>query len=196
MKLNQATRCLLGRLTKFTIYFLQLILNVRVNNRELWQFMFHEVSYNHDSQNSFSVYHDSRTPKMVNHGVTKIPLPPPSSANWLRVWRLQMNGLPLCHRQFFQKKKLPNSICKTKGIRSLVLNRVAKSANFVLNRVRFWGLQRHTSTETLPLSTPQGGTAVTIPLYWLYDATRYGENFVERLKGNSLSTSLNHFNLN
>ena len=37
VKLNQATRCLLGHLTKFTIYFLQLILNVRVNNRELWQ---------------------------------------------------------------------------------------------------------------------------------------------------------------
>ena len=73
--LNQATRCLLGRLTKFTIYFLQLILNVRVNNRELWQFLFHEVYYNHDSQNSFSVYHDSRTPKMVDHGVTKMPLP-------------------------------------------------------------------------------------------------------------------------
>ena len=43
VKLNQATTCLLGRLTKFTIYFLQLILNVRVNNRELWQFMFREV---------------------------------------------------------------------------------------------------------------------------------------------------------
>ena len=82
VKLNQATRCLLGRLTKFTIYFLQLILNVRVNNRELWQFMFHEVYYNRDSQNSFSVYHDSRTPKMFDHGVTKIPTkiathPPP-----------------------------------------------------------------------------------------------------------------------
>ena len=77
VKLNQATRCLLGRLTKFTIYFLQLILNVRVNNRELWQFMFHQVYYNHDSQNSFSVHHDSWTPKMVDHGVTKIPLPPP-----------------------------------------------------------------------------------------------------------------------
>ena len=76
VKLNQATRCLLGRLTQFTIYFLQLILNVRVNNRELWRFMFHEVYYNRDSQNSFSVYHDSRTPKMVDHGVTKIPLPP------------------------------------------------------------------------------------------------------------------------
>ena len=37
VKLNQATRCLLGHLTKFTIYFLQLILNVRVNNRQLWQ---------------------------------------------------------------------------------------------------------------------------------------------------------------
>ena len=79
VKLNQATRCLLGRLTKFTIYFLQLILNVRVNNRKLWQFMFHEVYYNRDSQNSFSVYHDSLTPMtpMVDHGVTKIPPPPP-----------------------------------------------------------------------------------------------------------------------
>ena len=46
VKLNQATRCLLGRLTQFTIYFLQLILNVRVNNRELWRFMFHEVYCN------------------------------------------------------------------------------------------------------------------------------------------------------
>ena len=54
--------------------FLQLILNVHVNNRELWQFMFHEVYYNHDSQNSFSVYHDSRTPKMDDHGD---PPPPP-----------------------------------------------------------------------------------------------------------------------
>ena len=77
VKLNQATRCLLGCLTKFTFYFLQLILNVRVNNREHWQFLFREVYYNHDSQNSFSVYPDSRTSKMVNHGITKIPLPPP-----------------------------------------------------------------------------------------------------------------------
>ena len=38
--------------------------------------MFREVYYNHDSQNSFSVYHDSRAPKMVDHGVTKIPLLP------------------------------------------------------------------------------------------------------------------------
>ena len=75
VKLNQATRCLLGHLTKFTNYFLQLILNVRVNNREAWQFMFHEVYYNHDSQNSFSVYHDSWTPKMVDHGITKIISP-------------------------------------------------------------------------------------------------------------------------
>ena len=55
VKLNQPTKCLLGHVTKFTIYFLQLILNVPVNNQELWQFMFHEVYYNHDSQNSFSV---------------------------------------------------------------------------------------------------------------------------------------------
>ena len=79
VKLNQATRCLLGHLTKFTIYFLQLILNVRVNNRELWQFMFHEVYYNHDSQNSFSVYHNLWTPKMVDHGIMKIPLHPPQA---------------------------------------------------------------------------------------------------------------------
>ena len=87
VKLNQATRCLLGRLYQFTIYFLQLILNVRVNNRELWQFMFHEVYYNHDSQNSFSVYYDSRTPKMVDHGVTKIPLPTPRLYRRLEVRR-------------------------------------------------------------------------------------------------------------
>ena len=36
--------------------------------------MFHGVHFNHDSQNSFSVHHDSRTPKVVDHGVTKIPL--------------------------------------------------------------------------------------------------------------------------
>ena len=50
--------------------------------------MFHGVHFNHDSQNSFSVHHDSRTPKVVDHGVTKIPLPisplpppPPSTSN-------------------------------------------------------------------------------------------------------------------
>ena len=40
--------------------------------------MFQGVHFNHDSQNSFPVHHDSRTPKMVGHGVTKIPLPPSS----------------------------------------------------------------------------------------------------------------------
>ena len=42
----------------------------------LWQFMFHGLHFNHDSQNSFQVHHYSWTPKMVYHGVTKIPLPP------------------------------------------------------------------------------------------------------------------------
>ena len=35
------------------------------------------MHFNHDSQNSFSVHHDSQTPKMVDHGVMKISLPPP-----------------------------------------------------------------------------------------------------------------------
>ena len=39
--------------------------------------MFRGVPFNHDSQNSFSVHHDSWTPKMVDHGVMKIRLPPP-----------------------------------------------------------------------------------------------------------------------
>ena len=59
------------------IYFLQLIFNVRVHNLGFWQFTFHGVHFNHDSQNSFSVHHDSRTPKIVDHGVTKIRLTPP-----------------------------------------------------------------------------------------------------------------------
>ena len=59
------------------IYFLQLILNVRVQNRGFWEFTFHGVHFNHDSQNSFSVHHDSWTPKMVDHGVMKISLTPP-----------------------------------------------------------------------------------------------------------------------
>ena len=47
--------------------------------------MFHEVYYNRDSQNSFSVYYDSRTPKMVDHGVTKIPLTIENSASYLKI---------------------------------------------------------------------------------------------------------------
>ena len=35
--------------------FLQLILNVGVQNRRFWQFTFHGVHFNHDSENSFSV---------------------------------------------------------------------------------------------------------------------------------------------
>ena len=35
------------------------------------------MHFKHDSQNSFSVHHVSRTPKMVDHGVTKISLPLP-----------------------------------------------------------------------------------------------------------------------
>ena len=38
---------------------------------------FTECTFNRDSQNSFSADHDSWTPKMVDHGVTKISLPPP-----------------------------------------------------------------------------------------------------------------------
>ena len=34
------------------------------------------MHFNHDSQNSFSAHHDTRTPKMVDHGITKISLPP------------------------------------------------------------------------------------------------------------------------
>ena len=34
--------------------------------------------FNHDSQNSFSVYQDSQTTKMVDHSITKITFPPPS----------------------------------------------------------------------------------------------------------------------
>ena len=39
--------------------------------------MYHGVHFNHDSQNSLSVHQDSRKPKMVHHGITKIPLPLP-----------------------------------------------------------------------------------------------------------------------
>ena len=42
-----------GRLAKLTIYFLQLIFNVRVHNPGFWQFTFHGVQFNHDSQNNF-----------------------------------------------------------------------------------------------------------------------------------------------
>ena len=38
---------------------------VDVNNRGVWQFRFHGVHFSHDS----------RTPKMVDHGVTKVSLP-------------------------------------------------------------------------------------------------------------------------
>jgi len=33
------------------------------------------VHFNHDSQNSISVHHDSQTSKIVDHGFTKISLP-------------------------------------------------------------------------------------------------------------------------
>ena len=35
------------------------------------------MHFNHDSLNSFSVHHDPQTPKMVDHGVTKMGLPLP-----------------------------------------------------------------------------------------------------------------------
>ena len=60
------------------ISFLQFIFNVRVQNRGFWQFMFHRVHFNHDSQNSFSAHYGSWTPKMVNHSFWKISLHPPS----------------------------------------------------------------------------------------------------------------------
>ena len=34
------------------------------------------MSFNHDSQDGFLILHDSRTTKMVDHGVTKISLLP------------------------------------------------------------------------------------------------------------------------
>ena len=59
-----------------------LIFNVCVNNQGCWQFRFHRVHFNPDSQNGFSVHHDSRTPKMVDHSITKISLPPLCRAVW------------------------------------------------------------------------------------------------------------------
>ena len=59
-----------------------LIFNVCVNNQGFWQFRFHRVHFNPDSQNGFSVHHDSRTPKMFDHGITKISLPPLCKAVW------------------------------------------------------------------------------------------------------------------
>lgn len=64
-----------GRLAKLTIYFLQLIFNVRVHNRGFWQLRFDRDHFNDDSENSFSVNHDSTTLKMVDHGVTKTSVP-------------------------------------------------------------------------------------------------------------------------
>ena len=70
---QMSVKVVLGKLTS---YFLRLIFNVRVNNRRFWQFRFHGVHFNHDSQNSFSVHHYSRTSKIVDHGITKISLAP------------------------------------------------------------------------------------------------------------------------
>ena len=72
---------MLIQVAKLTIYFLQLIFNVRVHNRGCWQFTFQGVDFYHDSHKSYSVHHESRTTKMVDHemvkhGVTKISLPP------------------------------------------------------------------------------------------------------------------------
>ena len=47
-----------------------------VETIEDFDFRFHGVRFNHDSQNNFSAHHDTRTPKMVDHGITKISLPP------------------------------------------------------------------------------------------------------------------------
>ena len=47
-----------------------------VETIEDFDFRFHGVRFNHDSQNSFSAHHDTRTPKMVDHGITKISLLP------------------------------------------------------------------------------------------------------------------------
>ena len=49
----------------------------RVHTRGFWQFRFHGDHFNHDSQNFFQASRDSRALKMVDHGVTKINLPPP-----------------------------------------------------------------------------------------------------------------------
>ena len=38
---------------------------VQVHNWGFWQFTFHRVHFNHDSQNSFSVHHNSWTPKRL-----------------------------------------------------------------------------------------------------------------------------------
>ena len=61
-------------LVKVVWPFLQLIFNVHAYNRGFWQFRFHGDHFNHDSQNSFSVHYDSKTPKIVDHGVKKISL--------------------------------------------------------------------------------------------------------------------------
>ena len=61
---------LFSRFSKIEV--VQNVKNVALN-RGFWQFRFHGVHYNHDSQNSFSVYvhHGSRTEKKVDHSVTK-----------------------------------------------------------------------------------------------------------------------------
>jgi len=51
----------LKREVKSSRYFLQSIFNVCVHNLGFWQFTFNRVHFNHDSWNSFSVHHDSRT---------------------------------------------------------------------------------------------------------------------------------------
>ena len=71
-------------MAKWTSNFLRLIFNERVNNRGFWRFRFLGVRFNHDSHNSFSVHHESRTPKMVDQVVPKktfSPPPPPPHLN-------------------------------------------------------------------------------------------------------------------
>ena len=77
-KFFHAARCLLrsfGQIYDF-IYSIHLQC-ICIQYRGFWQFTFHRVHCNYDSQNSFSVHYYSQTLKLVNHSFTKISLPPP-----------------------------------------------------------------------------------------------------------------------
>ena len=68
------------RFSRFSkIEVVQNVKNVALN-RGFWQFRFHGVHYNHDSQNSFSVYvhHGSRTKKKGRSRRHEMSTPPPS----------------------------------------------------------------------------------------------------------------------
>ena len=80
VKLNQATRCQLRSFGQINDLFSSIDLQCTCTQTRIFAVQaFHGDHFNHNSQNSFSVHHNSRTPKMVDHVVTKIslPFPPP-----------------------------------------------------------------------------------------------------------------------